>query len=48
MRVELARSYRAFRTDTFVFHAITQENESEARLFAEEVVLRIKEILAER
>jgi alkanesulfonate monooxygenase SsuD/methylene tetrahydromethanopterin reductase-like flavin-dependent oxidoreductase (luciferase family) len=42
---ELVRYYREFRMDTFVFRAITQENESQARLFAEEVVPRVKEAL---
>jgi alkanesulfonate monooxygenase SsuD/methylene tetrahydromethanopterin reductase-like flavin-dependent oxidoreductase (luciferase family) len=42
---ELVRYYRAFRMDTFVFRTITQENENQARLFAEQVVPRVKEAL---
>jgi alkanesulfonate monooxygenase SsuD/methylene tetrahydromethanopterin reductase-like flavin-dependent oxidoreductase (luciferase family) len=41
----LARYYREFRMDTFVFRTTAQENERQARLFAEEVVPRVKEAL---
>jgi alkanesulfonate monooxygenase SsuD/methylene tetrahydromethanopterin reductase-like flavin-dependent oxidoreductase (luciferase family) len=45
---ELARYYRDFRMDTFVFRTTTKESASQARLFAEEVVPAAKEAMHER
>ncbi len=39
---ELARYYRDFRMDTFVFRTTAQESASQARLFAEEVVPAVR------